>query len=130
MKKLISIIIIILILVGLSIGEEVFVKKTISHLHHSSYHIENIIEANEDNINVPRVWVEFNHINKYWDKSEQVLCYIVNFEKIKPINETLSKLEGAISKNDFSVALENIKTLQNYSENLKYIMGASLTNIL
>lgn len=130
MKKLISIVIIILILVGLSIGEEVFVKKTISHLHHSSYHIESIIEANEDNINVPRVWLEFNHINKYWDKSEQVLCYIVNFEKIKPINETLSKLEGAISKNDFSVALENIKTLQNYSENLKYIMGASLTNIL
>ena len=130
MKKLISIIVIILILVGLSIGEEVFVKKTIAHLHHTSYHIESIIEANEDNINVPKVWVEFNHINKYWDKSEQILCYIVNFEKIKPINETLSKLEGAISKNDFSVALENIKTLQNYSENLKYIMGASLTNIL
>ena len=55
---------------------------------------------------------------------------IVNYEKIKPINEALHKLDGAISENDFSVAIENVETLQNYSENLKYIMGASLTNFL
>lgn len=130
MKRLISIIFIILILAGLSISEEIFVHKTIGRLHHASYHIEQLVKENEDNINCERVHKEFEYIDKYWDKSEMWLCYIVNFEKIKPINETLSKLEGAINENDFSVAMENIKTLQNYSENLKYVMGASITNIL
>lgn len=130
MKRLIGILIILLVLVGLSVGEEILVNKTTSTLHHTSYHIERLIKANEENINCKEVRDEFDDLNTFWDKTEQLLCYIVNFEKIKPINETLHKLDGAISENDFSVAVENVETLQNYSENLKYIMGASLTNFL
>lgn len=130
MKRFIGVIAIILILAGLCIGEEIFVRKTINRLHHTSYHIEELVKENKDNIDCDRIHEEFDYIDSYWDKAEQVLCYIVNFEKIKPINETLSKLNGAISENDYSLAIENIKTLQNYSENLKYIMGASITNFL
>lgn len=130
MKRFIGVIAIILILAGLCIDEEIFVRKTISRLHHTSYHIEELVKENKDNIDCDRIHEEFDYIDSYWDKAEQVLCYIVNFEKIKPINETLSKLNGAISENDYSLAIENIKTLQNYSENLKYIMGASITNFL
>ncbi len=130
MKRFIGIMIIVLILSGLCIGEEVLVQKTINRLHHTSYHIEKLVKAHKDNITCKDVEEEFKDIDNYWDKSEQILCYIVNFEKIKPINETLNKLEGAIKENDYSVAIENVKTLQNYSENLKYIMGASITNFL
>lgn len=130
MKRWIGIIIIIIVLAVFSIGEEILVHKTTKTLHHTSYHIEEIIKENKDNINCKAVRNEFEDLDNYWDKTEQLLCYIVNFEKIKPINETLHKLDGAISENDFSVAMENVETLQNYSENLKYIMGASLTNFL
>ncbi len=130
MKRFSAVLVIILILAGLSIGEEIFVRNTINVLHHTSYHIEELVKENEGNIDCACVKSEFEDINNYWDKAEQVLCYIVNFEKIKLINETLFKLEGAINENDYSLAMENIKTLQNYSENLKYIMGASLTNFL
>lgn len=130
MKRFIGVIAIILILSGLCVGEEIFVRKTINRLHHTSYHIEELVKENKDNIDCDRIHEEFDYIDSYWDKAEQVLCYIVNFEKIKPINETLSKLNGAIAENDYSLAIENIKTLQNYSENLKYIMGASITNFL
>jgi|GEM_PF-2640616 len=130
MKRLIGILIILLVLVGLSVGEEILVNKTTSTLHHTSYHMERLIKENEENINCKEVRDEFDDLNTFWDRTEQLLCYIVNFEKIKPINETLHKLDGAISENDFSVAIENVETLQNYSENLKYIMGASLTNFL
>ena len=130
MKRWIGIIIIIVILASFSVCEEILVHKTTKTLHHTSYHIEKLIKENKANINCEIVRKEFKNIDDYWDKTEQLLCYIVNYEKIKPINEALHKLDGAISENDFSVAIENVETLQNYSENLKYIMGASLTNFL
>lgn len=51
MKRWIGIIIILVILAGLSIGEELLVNKTTKTLHHTSYHLESLIKENEDNIN-------------------------------------------------------------------------------
>ena len=130
MKRLIGVIIIIIILAGLSIGEEVLVNTTTKTVHSSSYNLEKLVTQNKDNICCDSINNEFNKLDNFWDEKEKVLCYIVNFEKIKPINETLHKLGGAIKENDYSVALENIKTLQNYSENMHYVMGASLTNFI
>lgn len=130
MKRAIGMIIIALLLVGFGIWEEIYVDNTIKTLSHNSIHLEKLLDENEENINCPDVVKEFNGLDKFWNKAENNLCYIVNFEKIKPINESIFKLEGAIKENDFSVAMENVKTLQNYSNNLRYIMGASVNNIL
>lgn len=130
MKRAIGMIIIALLLVGFGIWEEIYVDKTIKTLSHNSIHLEKLLDENEENINCPDVVKEFKGLDKFWNKAENNLCYIVNFEKIKPINESIFKLEGAIKENDFSVAIENVKTLQNYSNNLRYIMGASVNNIL
>ena len=130
MKRAIGMIIIALLLVGFGIWEEIYVDRTIKTLSHNSVHLEKLINENEENINCPDVINEFKGLDKFWNKAENNLCYIVNFEKIKPINESIFKLEGAIKENDFSLAMENVKTLQNYSNNLRYIMGASVNNIL
>ncbi len=130
MKRAIGMIIIALLLVGFGIWEEIYVDRTIKTLSHNSVHLEKLLDENEENINCLDVVKEFKSLDKFWNKAENNLCYIVNFEKIKPINESIFKLEGAIKENDFSVAMENVKTLQNYSNNLRYIMGASVNNIL
>ena len=130
MKRFIGILIIIIILAGLSVGEELLVNSTTKMLHNASYNLEKIAIENKDNIDCDLMHKEFKKLDNFWDEKEKVLCYIVNFEKIKPINETLHKLGSAINENDYSVAMENIETLQNYSENMHYVMGASLTNFI
>lgn len=130
MKRAVGMIFIALLLIVCGLCEEIYVHKTINTLTHTSNHLEILVEENKDNINCDAVKNELNGLKKYWEKTEKNLCYIVNFEKIKPINESIIKLEGAVKENDFSVAMENVKTLQNYSNTLHYIMGISATNIL
>ncbi len=123
-------IIIALLLVGFGIWQEIYVGNIIKNLTTMSYQLEVVVDDNEDNIDVAPVHKEFKKLRSFWDKTEHTICYIVNFEKVKYINESIIKLEGAIDENDFSVAMENVKTLQNYSKALKYIMGLNLNNIL
>lgn len=130
MKRLIGIFIIIILLAILSVGEEIIVNTTTKTLQESSYSLEDLVKNNKAQLNTPQINTAFTDLDKFWDKQEHILCYIVNFEKIKPINESLHKLDGAIKENDYSVALENIKTLQNYSQNMHYVMGASITNFI
>ena len=72
---------------GFSVGEEFLVRKTTKTLHHTSYHIEKLIKENKENINCKVVRDEFDDLDNYWDKTEQLLCYIVNFEKREVIFE-------------------------------------------
>ena len=122
--------IIALLLIGFGVWQEIYVSKVITTLAAHSKQLEVVVDKNEEDINVSQVHNEFNKLKTFWNNTEQKLCYIVNFEKVKYINESIVKLEGAIDENDFSVAMENVKTLQNYSETLKYIMGLSANNIL
>ena len=63
MKRFIGIIIIIIILAGLSIGEEILVNKTTRTLHHTSYHIEKLIKENKESINCKKVRDEFEDLD-------------------------------------------------------------------
>ncbi len=130
MNRGIGMIIIAVLLVGFGIWQEIYVGNIIKNLTTMSYQLEVVVDDNEDNIDVTPVHKEFEKLKSFWGKTEHTICYIVNFEKVKYINESIIKLEGAIDENDFSVAMENVKTLQNYSKALKYIMGLNLNNIL
>ena len=130
MLRLISMIIITLLLIGCGIAEELFVRNTIHTLNTHAKVLDSLIEENEEDLNIPEIKEEYGKIKSFWNKTEHVLTYIVNFEKIRAIGEAVIKLEGAITQNDFSVAVENIKLIINYSENLSYVMGGDISNIL
>ncbi len=130
MNRAIGMIIISVLLISLGVWQEIYIHDVINVLNTSTKQLEVVVDQYEDNINCDPVKKEFQKLQTFWSKKEPKLCYIVNFEKIKYINESLVKLEGAITQNDFSVALENVKTLQNYSSALHYIMGMNINNIL
>lgn len=123
-------IVIAALLITCGVCEEVFVDRTISSLKQNSYQLEQLLDENKENIDCEPVKAVFNKLKIFWNKTEPKLGYIVNFEKIRPINESIVKLDGAIEENDFSVAMENVKTIENYSKTLNYIMGISVNNIL
>lgn len=130
MTRIISMIIITLLLIGCGAGEELFVRNTVKQLNAHAKTLDLLIEENEENLDTVDVKQKFNELKSFWEKTEHILTYIVNFEKIRAIGESIIKLEGAITQNDFSVAVENIKLVINYSKNLNYIMGGDISNIL
>ena len=130
MVRTISMIIIALILAGCGVGEELFVRNTVNTLSNHAKVLDVLIAENESNLDIPDIKDELDKLNSFWEKTEHILTYLVNFEKIRAIGEAIIKLEGAITQNDFSVAVENIKLIINYSKNLNYIMGGDISNIL
>ncbi|MDR0850541.1 MAG: DUF4363 family protein [Christensenellaceae bacterium] len=130
MARIISMIAITVLLIGCGICEELFVRNTVSELNTYAKTLDTFIENNEENLNIPVINEEFDKLKSFWENTEHMLTYIVNFEKIRAIGEAIIKLEGAITQSDFSVAVENIKLIINYSENLNYVMGGDISNIL
>ena len=130
MTRIISMIAIIMLIVGCGIWEELFVQNTMQQLSTHAAKLDELIEQNEDNLNIPQINKELDDLKSFWQKTERALTYIVNFEKIRAIGEAIVKIEGAAIQNDFSVAVENVKLIINYSKNLNYIMGSDISNIL
>ena len=130
MKKLIGVLIIIVLLITGGILEEIFINKTTDKLVYYSSNLETLFKDNQENINTPEINEEFSKLKIFWDETEDVLCYITNFEKIRTLDENITKLESAIKYNDFSVASENLALIKNYKEVLHYVLGANIDNVL
>ncbi len=130
MKKLIGVLIIIALLITGGILEEIFINKTTDKLVYHSSNLETLFKDNQENINIPEINEEFSKLKIFWDETEDVLCYITNFEKIRTLDENITKLESAIKYNDFSVASENLALIKNYKEVLHYVIGTNIDNVL
>ena len=130
MKRLIGIIIITIILIGGGITEEIYINKTITKLEFFATNLEEKINKNKDDINTEDINASFNELDNFWKQTESVFCYLINFEKVRSLDESVVKLKTAIFYNDFSVATENLALIKNYAKVLHYTLGVSLNNII
>ena len=129
MKKLFSIIAIVIILAGVSIFEEIYSKHFISTLSSKADQTSIAISSNKENIDNNEVKTSYNDLKKYWDKSKTVLCFFTNYEKIKAIDESIIKVDTAIKHNEVSLAIENISIIKEYEKIFKSMIGFNINNL-
>lgn len=130
MARLFCMLGIFVFLIGVGVAEELYIHDITKQLNTRSTSLDLLIESNENNLTDKKITSEFKQLQKFWQDKERNLTFFINFEKIKPINESIIKLEGALAQDDFSVAVENVKLLVTYSKNLRYMAGINLHNIL
>ena len=131
MIRLIAMLSIVALLAGFGIAEELYVQNVLGALKTNAAQIEEmIIASDEETVSDPEITKKVDDTADFWDKNQRTLTFIVNFEKIKPITETLEKLKVAIGEEDYSLSIENATLLRFYSEHLTFVMGSDITNIL
>lgn len=129
MKRFLSILILIIVLSGISILEEVFLHNFITNLTNKAEVVSIAIENSKDNVSNDEILKNFYDLKDFWHKSKNRLCYFTNYEKIKTVDESFVKLSTAIKNNDLSLATENIAVIKEYGDFFHYMMGFNLNNL-
>jgi len=129
MKKFISILIIIIILIFVGVVEEVLVHNFVKAFEEKTFSISYDLEEANENINTEKIKAKLTSLKDYWKNKKTKFCYLVMYDKIKMIDEGVAKLDISIKSNDKALAQENIAVLLCYTASLHYIMGFNINNL-
>ena len=129
MKRLISILILLIIIIGIAIAEELFIHNFITNLTTKAEIVSVKIENNKENLNNENLTKTYGELKEFWKKSKIGLCYFTNYEKIKTVDESFVRLSTALKNNDLSLATENIAVIKEYGDFFHYMMGFNLNNL-
>ena len=129
MKRTIAVIVIILIIALICILEELVVKNVTTTFSSQTQALYEQISNNNSNINTKEIVQDYNNLNAFWEKEKHKLCYLTNYDKIRNIDESMSRLNYAILNNDFSLAIDNISIIISFGNFLHYFMGFNINNL-
>lgn len=129
MKKLISIIFILVALIVLATFEEIYINNFLNTLTQKAESVSTIIESNQDNLEKKEIKDSFDSLFNFWKSSKNTLSYFTNYEKIKSLDESFVKLNTAIENNDKSLAIENVAMIKEYGTIFKFVMGFNINNL-
>lgn len=129
MKRNIYVLILIAILVGVCILEELLLKSTYTTLQGYSNELTVLFTQNKEELNAKQVVSKFDETKAYWDNQKKYITYFTNYDKIRTIDESFIKLEEALDDNDKSLALENLSIIKASAESLQYFMGFNVNNL-
>ena len=126
---LVNLLIIVLLLIGICVSEELVVSSSLSDIQDRCLYIEQIVEQDETLKTVDLV-LAVDNLEDKWDKYESKLCFLVHHKNIQEIGLEIAKIKQYISNDDvgeFRVCVESIKM---YCRGYLHFMGANLHNVL
>jgi len=125
----ISFIVIILVLGGLCVVEEVVVSTSLQEVQDFCFEIENNLQGKES-LKSMDIVLQVDNLEYGWTEDEGALCYMVNHKNVQEIGQEIAKLKMYIQHDDlpaFKVSLQQIKF---YCKGYLHFMGASIHNVL
>ena len=126
---IVNLLIIVLLLIGICVSEELVVSSSLSDIQDRCLYIEQIVEQDETLKTVDLV-LAVDNLEDKWDKYESKLCFLVRHKNIQEIGLEIAKIKQYISNDDvgeFRVCVESIKM---YCRGYLHFMGANLHNVL
>lgn len=129
MKRLVAILVLIALLCGVCVVEEIFLKETEENLTKYSTKLYSSIELNSENLNIDVVKTDLKALEEFWEKEKSKLSFFTNYDKIKTMDESLVKLKTAIVHNDKALAFENISLINAFPTFLKFFAGFNISNL-
>lgn len=128
MKKAINITIIILLLIGICVLEQVLADKYLAEVESR---IDSIYTTflSVDNINNTQLISQTNELEEYWTNKESILCNFVNHKDIEDIGVEINKMQTATKDNNKDQYYESLKLVKFYLKGYKHVIGISIQNI-
>ena len=125
----INFILILLVLIGICIAEDLVVSSSLKEVQARCYEIEALL-ADKDGLKNMDITLAIDNLEFIWTEDEASMCFLVNHKNIQEIGQEIAKLKLYIPANDidaFKVSLEEIKF---YCHSYLHFMGANLHNVL
>lgn len=127
-KRYIYIIVIIAVLIGICVAEQIMVTNYLSSMENK---INSLVEyvGEKDNINTPDIYDKVVEIETTWDGYETTLCFLVNLKDIEDIGIELTKMKVYVVENNVVEFKASLALLLYYIDGYYNFMGISLSNI-
>lgn len=129
MKRTIIILIIIAMLGGLSVYEEILLKNTTANLVYYTQELTLSIDNAGDNISKDYIISNFDNLNEFWSKQKGILCMFTNFDKLRFMDENLQKLHDGINKNKIDIVEESLSSIRSFNDFVNFTLGFNLNNL-
>ncbi|MDE6550152.1 MAG: DUF4363 family protein [Clostridia bacterium] len=126
MKKIILVLVILAIIVGLGITEQVCVSKTFDNALNQSKKITQAIEA-EDYVSAAELTQE---MSDWWSKKRDVLEFVCPNNDIKVVMVAIGDLKGALDAEMWEDSLQKAVLLTYTIENSKNLLTFKWKNVL
>lgn len=127
-RRYIYIILIIVILIGVCITEQVLVNGYLSTMETK---ITEIVEyvGDTETIDTPEIYDMVVELETEWDSYEGILCFLVNLKDIEDIGIELTKMKIYIVENSATEFKASLSLLLYYIDGYYNLMGISFENI-
>ena len=128
MKKLITMLVVILILVGAVIFEDITIKSYLGEIKQKTEYLIEISNGKE-NIQTPEITQSVLDLKKTWIHHEKVLSMFSNHKDTRDLCVEIQKLEGNIEVNQYEDFTAGLKVISHLADDYLYVMGTSWQNI-
>ena len=107
MKRIIIAVICLLIILGMGIIEQIYIKNTIQELNESLISLRRALEDDEDGLD------EMNAVVDVWERRHRIIETIIPHNETKEIYIKISEIQGFVQSGDCQNALAVTITLLN-----------------
>ena len=128
MKKIFGIIIVVLILIGICVSEEILVNNTVSHMKEVSSYLYNL-SASAQNVNTEEIITKTDNLLDYWKQKESTLCFFINYKDMSEMSNELVRMTSYAKDNIKEEYVASLTLLLYYCDTFDHITGFSFNNI-
>ncbi len=128
MKKLITIIFVVLILVGLCVWEQVTINDYLSDIQQKTTELIELTKG-VTNIQTKEISQRVEDLELSWEKHEEILCFFANHKDMRDLCVEIQKLRGNIDVNLYEDFITSLHVIYHLSTDCNKIMGLSVQNL-
>lgn len=131
MKRWITTLCIVALIVGAVIWEQIYVNQTFQHLEDAVNTLITAVEAcADDKADTEENQNQIAAIESYWLKRERVLCYLVKHTETFQISDAIIYAKNFIEFGNKEEVMSALRKLAYLVKVHSYNMGTSLENII
>ncbi len=128
MKKFIAILFVVLVLVGLSVWEEITIDNYLNDIQTQSQELMDLTYGSK-NIQTEEIILKVNTLEETWVHHEEILCMFANHKDMRDLCTEIQRLKGNIEVNQYEDFTASLKIINHLSQDYHKIMGISFQNI-
>ncbi len=129
-KKWIVMSVIILCIVGLCVGENLYIQDSFTFLKENLVQIQESLSVDSENINTQENILALENLHTEWRKRAKVLKTLVWHTGMKEVEINLSRILTYTKQNDYKEAEVELNALLDFSEHYMNDFTINLENIL
>ena len=129
MNKLIFFIILLVALLGVTIGEQLYIDKTTNTMLAQIHSMQATIVNNQNQLNSDEVLDAFYDLRDYWESREGTMAFFVDHKNISNVGQCIVRLRAALEENDFTLSKTEIYLMHEVTYVFKKLSTFSIHNI-